>query len=121
MTQSRRNFLGLVASLLASTWGAASLVAQGQERLPPPPMPGPPFPEGSFGDPLPERRLSPAERMKMNQAQIRKDMVRLKAAVDELQKEFDSNNTTTVLSMAAVRKTDEIEKLAREIRGLVRG
>jgi hypothetical protein len=48
-------------------------------------------------------------------------MVRLKEAVDGLEKEFATNNTSTVLSMAAVRKTEEIEKLAREIRGLMRG
>jgi cell division protein ZapA (FtsZ GTPase activity inhibitor) len=59
--------------------------------------------------------------MKMNQAEIEKDMVRLKAAVAELEKEFNSNDTTNVLSMAAVHKAEEIEKLARHIRDLVHG
>jgi cell division protein ZapA (FtsZ GTPase activity inhibitor) len=59
--------------------------------------------------------------LKANQADIEKDMVRLKAAVGELEKEFGSNDTTAVLSLAAVHKTEEIEKLARHIRDLVRG
>lgn len=122
MRQSRRGFLGTVASLTAWTLGAGSLAAQ--YRPPFPGMPGPlgPFPSRPFGDdPLPQRKLSAAERMKMNQAKIAKDMTRLKEAVGELQKEFDAKDTTAVLSIAAIRKTEEIEKLAREIRGLIRG
>jgi hypothetical protein len=70
---------------------------------------------------MPRRTLTDDERMKMNQEQIKKNMTRLKEAVEALEKEFAANNTTTVLSMAAVRKTEEIEKLARDIRTLVRG
>jgi hypothetical protein len=114
--------LGVAASLVAAL-GAGSLMAQSQAPLPLPqgPVSRDPFPTEPIGGPMPERRLSDAERMKMNQAQIKKNMIRLKEAVGELEKEFASNNTTAVLSMAAVRKTEEIEKLARDIRGLVRG
>jgi hypothetical protein len=122
MMHSRRHFLGVTASLLASAWGAASLRAQSQPR---PPSAQPPidrFPNEPLDrSPLPEPRLSAAQRMKMNQEKIAKDMDRLKKAVSELQKEFDANNTTAVFSIAAVRKTEEIEKLAREIKGLIRG
>jgi hypothetical protein len=123
MIQSRRNFLGAVASVVAApAWGAGLLAAQSQGQAPRLPTPGNPFPNGPFDqNPTPEPKLSAAQRMKMNRAQIEKDMTRLKAAVGELEKEFDSNDTTTVLSMAAVRKTEEIEKLARHIRELVRG
>jgi hypothetical protein len=104
---------------MASAWGAKALAAQNQPQFP---GPAGPFPNGPFsGSPLPERRVSSAERMKMNQEKIAKDMARLKEAVNELQKEFDANSTSTVLSIAAIRKTEEIEKLAREIRGLIRG
>jgi len=122
MTQSRREFLGAAVSLTALSWGAMSLGAQSQVPLPQAPMPIDPFPrQPSIGGPMPERRVSAAERMKMNQAQIKKNMTRLKEAVGELEKEFESNSTTTVLSLAAIRKTEEIEKLARDIRGLIRG
>jgi hypothetical protein len=122
MRQSRRAFLGTAAFLTAWMWGAWSLAAQNQTSPPNMPTPVDPFPNVPFGnDPLPERKLSAADRMKMNQAKITKDMERLKEAVGELQKEFDEHHTTAVLSMSAVRKTEEIERLAREIRGLIRG
>jgi hypothetical protein len=123
MLQSRRSFLGAAASLAASAWGAMSLAAQSQDQAP---MGSPlgsrlQIPQDAMGDPVPPLALSPAERMKMNQAEIKKSMTRLKEVVGELQKEFDANSTTTVLSMNAVRKTEENEKLARQIRGLMHG
>jgi hypothetical protein len=124
MSQSRRNFLAAAGSLLASAWAVQPLAAQIQMPMPQrPPMPTPtdPFPEQPIGGPMPEHPLSAAERLKMNQAQIKKNMTRLKDAVNDLQKEFDANSTTSVLSMAAVHKTEEIEHLARDIRGLLRG
>ena len=125
MSQSRRNFLAAAASaVMASAWGAGLLAAQSQMPVPRLPLPGGgrPFPDGPFGDaPMPPPRRSTTQQMKINQAEIEKDMLRLKAAVGELEKEFDSNDTTAVLSMAAVRKAEEIEKLARHIRDLVRG
>jgi hypothetical protein len=122
MTHSRRYFLGATASLVAAAWGVASLRGQSRPRPPFAPPPIDPFPNGPFDEsPPPDRRLSATERMKINQAKIAKDMERLKGAVSELQHEFDTNNTTAVLSLAAVRKTEEIEKLARDIRGLIRG
>jgi hypothetical protein len=129
MTQSRRNFLGAAASaVMASAWGAGLLAAQSQMPVPRLPMPmpgaGSPFPNnGPFGDipPAPPPRRNPTQQLKINQAEIEKDMARLKAAVGDLEKEFDSKDTTAVLSLAAVRKTEEIEKLARHIRDLVRG
>jgi hypothetical protein len=116
MLQSRRNFFSAAASIVAaSLWGAGTLAAQRQVPW------GIPFPDRPFGDPLPDHRPTPDRQLKNNQERIEKDMKQLKAAVDDLQKEFDSHNTTNVLSMNAVRKTEEIEKLARQIRDLLRG
>jgi hypothetical protein len=122
MIPSRRQFLGLAASLAASLGGGA-LLAQNQIPLPMPPgpLPNDPFPRDPIGSPMPERTQSPAERLKQNQAQIKKDMARLKEVVGELEKELAAGSSTTVLSMVAVRKTEEIEKLAREVRNLMRG
>ena len=41
--------------------------------------------------------------------------------VDELQKDFKENDTTEILSLDVLRKSEEIEKLAKHIRDLVRG
>src|SRR5262245_28432076 len=116
MIPSRRKFIRAAASLAAAIGGGA-LFAQNPIPMPAGgPIPNSPFPGSPIGGPMPERTQSPAERLKMNQDQIRKNMARLKEAVAELQKEFDANSATTVLSMSAVRKTEEIEKLAKDIR-----
>jgi len=41
--------------------------------------------------------------------------------VGELQKDLEANDTTNVLSLGVIRKAEEIEKLARQIKSLVRG
>ena len=122
MTQSRRSFLGAAATFAAvSAWGAASLAAQAQGQTGTPELPLDPLSPSRMAGPMPGVRLSPADRMKMNQAQIKKNMARLTEVVGELKKDLDANSTTTVLSMATVHKTEEIEKLARDIRALIRG
>ena len=118
MSESRRTFLGAAAAFAAvSAWGAVSLAAQsqGQTGSAPNPYPSP------FGGPIPERLVSPADRMKLNQVQIKKSSARLAEVVGELQKDLEANDTTNVLSLGVIRKAEEIEKLARQIRTLVRG
>lgn len=121
MTESRRTFLGTAASFAAvSALGAAFLAAQEQGQPAPQPRLSAPMPP-PIGGPMPERRVTPAERMKMNQAQIKKSSARLAEVVKELQKDLEANDTTTVLSLGVIRKAEEIESLARQIRTLVRG
>ena len=125
MTQSRRRFLEMAASVVAVSACSAGLLAA-QVQRPGPPLPrvgGNPFPNGPLDQiPMPEPpKRSAEQQLKLNRADIEKDMMRLKTAVVDLEKEFESNDTTSVFSISAVRKTEEIEKLARHIRGLVRG
>ena len=122
MFQSRRSFLGAAATFAAvSAWGAAFLAAQIPGQGPTAPRPIDQFPRSPIGGSMPERRLTATERMKINQAEIRKKMTRLAEVVAELQSDFEANSTSTVLSMTAIRKSEEIEKLARDIKALVRG
>ena len=122
MSQSRRTFVGAGVTLAAaSALGALSVGALGQSQSqnPNPTIPNP-FPPDSMGGP-PPRRIGPAERMKANQEQIKKSTVRLAELIVELQKDLEANDTTNVLSLGVIRKTEEIEKLARQIKSLVRG
>ena len=107
----------------ASALGAMSLAALGQSQNPNPnpTIPINPFPPEPMGDSLPSRRIGPAERMKANQEQIKKSTARLVELAGELQKDLEANDTTNVLSLGVIRKTEEIEKLARQIKSLVRG
>jgi len=41
--------------------------------------------------------------------------------VDALQKQLKENDTTSILSVDLIRKSEEIEKLAKQVRDLVRG
>jgi hypothetical protein len=115
--QSRRSFLGSAAILVAaSAWSTTTLAAQTPRQGGPIPWPLEPW-----GGPVPDRQGNPDDQLKRNQAKIKKNMERLKEVVAELQKQLEADNPTKVLSMTAVRETEEIEKLARDIRGLMRG
>src|SRR4051812_19918790 len=122
MFKTRKKFLVFAIGLAACGWGAV-LIAQNppQIQLPRPGVPFPTGPLGPLGEPTPEPRRDPEKQLRQNDAEIKKDMAKLTQLVGELQKEFDANNSTKVLSISAVRKTEEIEKLAKDIRNLLRG
>ena len=114
MRLSRKAFIGASISLAASAkalWSAQ----QGE--------PGPQFPKPPE-QPSPEPTRNPKRDqviLKANRESIAKDVARMSGLVDELQKEFKENGTTEILSLDVLRKSEEIEKLAKHIRGLVRG
>ncbi len=59
--------------------------------------------------------------LKANRAAISKDVTRMSELIDALQKQLKENDTTDILSLDVIRKSEEIEKLARQVRDLVRG
>ena len=107
MRESRRVFLELAFGAVA-TAGAPHAFAQN------PPAPGPTIP------PLPPLHTRDREYLKENQARIKKDVARLSQLVEELQQGLDDSDTREVLSLDVLHKTEEIEKLAKQIRDLVR-
>jgi hypothetical protein len=118
MSHSRRGFLGAAVTFVA----ASAFGAQGQAGQQPGPQPAVPplFPE----DPVtrfPPRKPNPRAILKQNEQDIKKDVARLSEVVAELQKALDESDTKEVLSLDVVHKTDEVEKLAKQIRSLVRG
>lgn len=118
MSQSRRGFLGAATTLIAaSAFGAAPQIEQQQPK-------GPPnlgLPDDSTSRFPPSRKPDPRVILKQNQDEIKKDVAKLTQTVAELQKSLDESDTKEVLSLDVVHKTDEIEKLAKQIRSLVRG
>lgn len=114
MRLSRKEFLGASISLAASA--TALWPAQQGEA-------GPPFQKGPE-PPAPEPTRNPRRDqiiLKANRETISKDVARMSELVDDLQKQFKENDTTEILSLDVLRKSEEIEKLAKHIRGLVRG
>ena len=113
MYSSRRAFIGASLSLAAS-----AALAPAQEA-PPPPFPQPPQQQ-----PPPEPTRNPKRDrviLKANRDSIAKDLARMSELVDELQNQFKQNDTTEILSLDVIRKSEEVEKLAKQIKDLVRG
>lgn len=59
--------------------------------------------------------------LKANAKDIKSDVARLSGLVDELKKQVDATDSTSVLSLAMVHKAEDIEKLAHHIATLARG
>lgn len=118
MLRSRRNFLAFAAAGTAALAGrvAAREFQDASQSDPNPDDPlGRNFPEGSLPRPNPRDLLA------ANQKSAQKDLARLSEIVQQMQKQLEDASTKDVLSLDVLRETDEIEKLAKHIRSLVRG
>jgi len=134
MVSSRRSFLGFATAWTAAVAvgaaaqgrldGAGRAAAQGRQNgdasSPNPPSNDPsndPFGDsGADGPKFNSRQL-----LEANQKGIKKDVERLSEVVQQLQKQLEDKDTKDVLSLDVLRQTDEIERLAKHIRTLVRG
>jgi hypothetical protein len=121
MRTGRRFFLSGVAATLA---GARALLAgeQGQQRHEPSRIPPIPDASGSNGTddvPLPPRS-DPRVQLEEDQKALKHDINRLVQMVKDLKDESDKTPDTEVLSLSLVKKTEDIEKLARQIRDRIR-
>jgi cytochrome P450 len=120
MKTGRRFFLSSIAATLA---GATDLLAAGQRHV----IPGPPIsqlPDASGStrgdDPVQPPRSDPKVQLKEDQKILRRDVDRLLQLVKDLKAESDNTPETDVLSLSLVKKTEDIEKLARQIRDRIR-
>ena len=95
-------------SMAAVTWMA---FAQANER--------PPVPDPQRDVTLPNGKSQRAEILKAERAQNMKDAAQLVEIAKDLQQEIEKNESY-VLSLSALKKTDEIEKLAKRIRSRMR-
>jgi hypothetical protein len=123
MLDTRRELLRSGLSFAAIASFSTSIFAQQQhptpQPMPSPNAPNPNFPQGMNG-PGPSQ---PDQKTidKQNQEQIRADIDKMYVMVSELKQELGVTNTATVLSVNFVKKTHEIEKLAKQIRELAKG
>jgi hypothetical protein len=114
--KNRRTFLGgLLTAGLATRF--AGELAQGQN---------PKFPQDQKTSPdaTPESPLAPSADKRIleeNQKDIKKKVEKLYALASELKAEVDKTDSSKVLSLNLVRKAEEIEKLARDIKNRSKG
>ena len=120
MTTGRRGFLSGVAAALAAAHAA---VVEAQRRGGPP-IRGPQFPDasGSSGseESQPLTKTDPRRALREEQKELRKNVDRLLQMVKELKEESDKTPETDILSLSLVKKAEDIEKLARQIKEKIR-
>jgi hypothetical protein len=96
--------------------GASALLAAQDQSQPPPPPHGLPIPNPNEDDRLPNGKSRRDEIAKQEHEQALKDTDELIAVAQQLKDELQKAGTY-VVPLSSVKKTEEIEKLARRIRG----
>jgi hypothetical protein len=120
MELQRRALLAGVAATLAAA-AALPAATQGQRHESnPPPFPNPTNPAGPDDVPLPPRATDPKVMLKDDQKELRRDVDRLLQMAKDLKDESDKTPETDVLSLSLVKKVEDIEKLAHQIKDLIR-
>lgn len=121
MKTGRRFFLSSIALTLA---GTRDLLAGGQGQRRDSRSPIAPVPDASSSNaaddiPLPPR-ADPKVQLKEDQKELRRDVDHLLQLVKDFKDESDKTPETDVLSLSLVKKAEDIEKLARQIKERIR-
>lgn len=111
MIETRRNFLWTLA-VAAPGLSFARQLPTGQERKSPMPQPFPEEPEKSDAPPATPLK----SRLEANDKDVKKKVEKLFRLATELKEQVEKTDSTQVLSLALLKKAEEIEKLAKEIR-----
>lgn len=115
MKESRRRFLttacaaGVPLGILARSLFAQAPIAQPPRN-----------PETKDEEPNPLKPDSKAV-LQANEKSIKKDVERLYELASELKAEVEKTDNVQVLSLVMLKKTEDIEKLAKEIRSRAKG
>ena len=118
MHDSRRSLLRLVAGA-AATIAMAAAVGRAQNPFPKPPSPI--RPEDDDPNPNPNAKSPKKVMLEENQKDIKKNVEKLFDLASQLKDEVQKTDATSVLSLAMVKKADEIERLAHQIKERAKG
>ena len=118
---SRRNVLRVgSAAVCALFLRAGSTAAQSTDRIEVPQAPSSRRDRDDMDPPLPAGATKKAL-LEQRQKDIKKDIEKLFDLATQLKAEVEKTDATTTLSLAMVRRAEEIEKLARSIKDNARG
>lgn len=125
MKQTRRRVLALLgyAVGLAMVGGAALEGQSSSQGFPEPGQDASQRNPSAHGD-QPDSALAAKSTKAMleeNQKDIKKNVEKLFNLASELKDQVEKTDSATVLSLALIKKTEEIEKLARQIRERAKG
>jgi len=121
----RRLFFALagIASALTLEPVASALQTNGV-RPPPQPRPSPnaPDPHVPNGMDGPRPTVGDGKAVALaNQKELRDDVTRLSAMVSELREQVNRTDSSAMLSVSLVKKAQQIEKLAKQVKDLAKG
>src|SRR6266566_4541237 len=116
MQQSRRSLLGTIAGAAAAF--SMAIVGRCQDPFPkvPPIRPADDDPNRNPNAKPPTKVL-----LEENQKDIKKNIEKLFELASQLKEQVEKTDATTVLSLSMVKKAEEIEKLARQIKDRAKG
>ena len=123
MGVTRRRFV--LALCVAASWvGTRDTLIFAQKRQP---FPKPPEPSDKQTNPAAAAAVSDAKRaaakraLQENEREFRAGIDRLYQLTNELREEVQNTATTDVLSIRMYKKTEEIEKLAKQLKNKAKG
>jgi len=122
MQESRRRVLMTIVGATGALTAAPLVFAQARSSSPAPlPSPNAPDPHNPGGlDGLQPGKDLPTPNPQ-NQKQIRDDVEKLYEMVSELKKQVESTDANSMLSVSLVKKAQQIEKLAKQIKDRAKG
>ncbi len=118
MLESRRELLMSIVGTAGLISSATLLTAGGWQH--PPARPTPPTGDVGTLTGAPKHGNSPVLTPK-DQELLRTDLDQLYRLVSELLKEYQSTDPNTVLSVSFVKKAEQAEKIAKQVKNLARG
>jgi hypothetical protein len=121
-SHGRRNWLGLFGGYAAAlALLAAEVRSQARQQNPPPRPTGSDPASGDDDDAAAKLKAPTKGILEANEKDIKKRVERLLQLATELKAEVDKTDSSQVLSLAMVKKAEEIEKLAKEISSRAKG
>lgn len=123
MLYSRRNIMVNLAATAAVVVSESVLRAQQPHVTPEPEgrpnMPDPNHPWGLGSHP--DKPIDAKTMAKQNQAEVKASVEKLYVLIGELKEQVEKSDATLTLSVSVVKKSKEIEKLAKHVKNLARG
>jgi hypothetical protein len=125
MKTGRRFFLSGIPAMMAGTRALLSGDLGQRQNNPSQVPPVPAIPDASSSGrpddfPIPPRAADPKVLLKEDQKALRRDVDHLLELAKDLKEESDKTPETDVLSLSLVKRAEEIEKLAHQIKDRIR-
>jgi hypothetical protein len=125
MFHSRRSLTILFSAALILLSTGSSVAPQGHPTPPPivprpsPNAPNPNYPPGLQG---PEQTPPDPKKMnRQNQAEIKADVEKLSVLIGELKEQVERSDANNTLPLSVVKKAQQIEKLAKQVKDRAKG